>query len=95
MPATVRQADICTGHGCWSPRPNVSWSNNVFINDLGAHRTTDAWSVHCCLLACHGSSMGAGSPNVYVNDLQQARIGDPVLCGSVCATGSPNVFAND
>ena len=97
MPPAVRQLDVCTGHGCWPSRPNKTWSNNVYINDLGAHRTTDAWEVHCCVIfpfPCHSSVMGPGSPNVYVNDLQQARIGDPVACGSFCAAGSPNVHVN-
>jgi len=94
MPPAVRQSDICTGHGCWPSRPNASWSGDVFINNLGAHRTGDAWAVHCCGPACHGSVMGQGSPNVNVNGVPLARIGDPVVCGSVAISGSPNVFVN-
>ncbi len=94
MPSAHRQNDICTGHGCYPPRPNSSWSGNVIVNNLGWHRKSDSWQVHCCPPPCHGSNLAAGSPNVYVNNLQAGRIGDPVACGSACATGSGNVFAN-
>ena len=97
MPPAVRQGDVCTGHGCWPSRPNASWSGDVFINSLGAHRTGDKWQIHCCVVfpfPCHSSVMGQGSPNVFVNGRPLARIADPVACGSACATGSPNVFVN-
>lgn len=93
MPPCVRFTDISSGH-CFSPRPNVEASPNVFYNNLGAHRVTDAWAVHCCGPVCHNGSQAAGSPNVFVNNLQQARIGDAISCGDAAATGSPNVFAN-
>ncbi|MBV5301932.1 MAG: PAAR domain-containing protein [Methylococcales bacterium] len=98
MPAAHRHTDVCTGHGCWPPRPNIEGSPNVFVNNLGSHRETDQWSSHCyCIppFPCHGGNLASGSPNVYVNGLQKGRIGDPVNCGSKCATGSPNVFVND
>lgn len=91
MPAAARLADICTGHGCYSSRPNVQASSDVFINDRGAHRQGDAWATHCCFIFCHGSVLAAGSPTVYTNDRQQGRVGDPVACGSRVATGSPDV----
>jgi len=47
MPAAVRHTDICSGHGCYPPRPNNQASTNVFINDLGSHRLTDSWAPHC------------------------------------------------
>ncbi len=94
MPAAHRHTDICTGHGCWPPRPNIQGSPNVFVNVLGSHRVTDAWHVHCCGPACHGSVQCSGSPNVFVNLLPHARIGDAVCCGSRNATGSHNVFIN-
>lgn len=90
---TARLADVCTGHGCWPSRPNVSASPNVFINNRGAHRQGDAWATHCCV-GCHASVLAAGSPNVFVNNRQLGRVGDPVACGSLIADGSPNVFAN-
>lgn len=97
MPAAHRETDICTGHGCFPPRPNAIQSTNVAVNSLFWHRQSDAWQTHTCVVfpfPSHASTLASGSPNVYVNSLQAARIGDPVACGSKCATGSPNVFAN-
>lgn len=93
MPAAVRFGDQCTGHGCFPPRVNTGASEDVFINGIGAHRTGDGWSVHCCGIPCHGSTMGPGSGTVFVNGSRLARVGDPVNCGSAAAQGSPNVFA--
>jgi hypothetical protein len=48
MTAAHRHTDICTGHSpCFPPRPNAQASPNVFINNLGSHRLTDAWQSHC------------------------------------------------
>jgi len=47
MPAAVRLGDSSCGHGCWPSRPNIEASENVFINQKGAHRVGDAWDVHC------------------------------------------------
>lgn len=93
MPAVTRLGDICTGHGCWPPRPSISASPNVFANFIPVHRQGDKWAVHCCK-SCHGGVLAQGSPNVFVNNKQLGRIADPVSCGSQVASGSPNVFAN-
>lgn len=92
MPAVVRLGDICTGHGCFPPRPNVQASGDVRINGIGAHRRGDGWGVHCCGI-CHGSVLAVGSSTVFVNGQQLARIGDAVACGSAAAQGSHNVYA--
>ena len=94
MPPVVRKGDICTGHGCFPPRNNSSWSPNVFANNKNVHRKGDSWVPHKCGKKSHGSNLAAGSPNVFANNKAIGRIGDPVACGSSCATGSPNVFAN-
>lgn len=95
MPGVVRLSDICTGHGCWPPRPNVQASTDVFVNSRGAHRVGDAWASHCCPGdGCHASVACTGSPNVYVNSKAVCRCGDAVCCGSSMATCSGNVFAN-
>lgn len=94
MPAAHRHRDVCTGHGCWGSRPNAEASADVFVNGLGWHRVGDGWESHCCGPACHGGSLAAGSPTVFVNGRAAGRIGDPVSCGSSCATGSPDVFAD-
>jgi len=93
MPAVHRLGDIGTGHGCYPSRPNIQASPNVYVNSISVHRQGDAWATHCCGPSCHASVLAAGSSTVYINSLQCARIGDPVACGSACATGSPNVFA--
>jgi uncharacterized Zn-binding protein involved in type VI secretion len=90
MPAAVRYGDLCTGHDTCRPRPNVQASRNVFINNLGAHRYGDRWTIHCL----HSGNQASGSSDVYVNGLPQARVGDVVSCGSHNLTGSFNVYVN-
>jgi len=94
MPGAARLTDKCTGHGCFPSRPNTAASNDVFTNDLGAHRQGDAWRTHTCT-GSHGGNLASGSPNVFINDKQAGRIGDPVSCGSKVRTGSDNVFINN
>lgn len=94
MPASVRLADVCTGHGCFPSRPNDQGSPNVFVNDRPVHRLGDHWVTHCCPPPCHDGVASSGSPNVFANDKARCRIGDAVSCGSSMATGSPNVFVN-
>lgn len=47
MPGVGRKTDICTGHGCFPPRPTAQWSPDTFVNGLNVHRQTDAWESHC------------------------------------------------
>lgn len=89
---TARLADICTGHWCWPPRPNVQGSPNVFVNSRPHHRMGDAWMIHCCGLKCHSSRTCMGSSTVFVNSRPAARVGDMVCCTSSIMTGSFNVF---
>jgi uncharacterized Zn-binding protein involved in type VI secretion len=94
MPAATRLGDICTGHGCWPPRPSNGASPNVFVNGKAWHRQGDTWSPHTCpsIPETHASSLAAGSSTVFINGKQAGRIGDPVACGSSVATGSSSVF---
>ena len=92
MPSVCRLSDVCTGHGCFPPRPNVSASGDVFVNSRGAHRVADAWAVHCCK-SCHPGNTVTGSSSVFVNGRALARVGDAVNCGSRIASGSPTVYA--
>jgi len=64
------------------------------VNDIAWHRKTDHWEEHCCL-DCHDSNLAEGSDTVFANDLEVARINDPVACGSLCLEGSPDTFAGD
>lgn len=93
MPAVTRLGDVCTGHGCFPPRPSSSASGDVFVNGIAVHRQGDSWSSHCCGPACHGGALASGSGTVFVNGKMIGRIGDPVDCGSAVAVGSSNVFA--
>ncbi len=93
MPAAHRLGDICTGHECYPPRPNIEASPDVIVNGKGWHRKADLWDVHCCPPVCHDGSAQDGSATVFVNGQPACRIGDPVDCGSKMATGSPDVFA--
>lgn len=43
----------------------------------------------------HQTPYASGSPDVYANDENVVRIGDPTYCGDPAASGSPNVFANN
>jgi uncharacterized Zn-binding protein involved in type VI secretion len=64
----VRLGDICTGHGCFPPRPCISGSPNVFANSIPVHRIGDKWPPHCCpKKGCHPSTQCSGSPNVFSN----------------------------
>lgn len=94
MPPVTRLGDVCTGHASWPPRPNTSASPNVFVNSIAVHRKGDSWAVHCNHQpVCHASVLASGSGTVFTNNIDTARIGDPVACGSSVAQGSPNVFA--
>jgi len=94
MPGASRLGDICTGHGCFPSRPNISASEDVFVNDIGSHRVGDMWDVHCCA-SCHDGVTIQGSPDVFVNDQPKARIGDAVDCGSMILEGSEDVLVNE
>lgn len=94
MTAAHRHRDLCTGHGCWPSRPNLTASPDVFVNNKGSHRVGDEWEIHCCG-GCHGGQLAEGSPTVFVNGRAKGRIGDPVNCGSYCMEGSPDVFVDD
>lgn len=92
MPAFVRVGDLCTGHGCFPPRPCIQGSPNVFANGKSINRVGDAWGVHCnckCENA-HSGVTARGSSSIRINSIPAARVGDPINCGSACAQGSFN-----
>lgn len=95
MPPAHRLGDICTGHGCWPPRPSCAGSGNVFINSIPANRVGDGYPPHPCPPAPpHPAVSAAGSPNVFTNSKAQVRVGDAVSCGGSAAVGSGNVIVN-
>jgi len=91
MPAATRLGDLSAGH-CFNPRGNSSASENVIINNKGAHRVSDTWPSHKCGKSSHPSVTIGGSATVFINNLAAARIGDPLDCGDVIAQGSENVM---
>jgi len=90
-----RLTDLCTGHGCWPPRPLVTASPDVITNFLNQGRRTDLYAPHCGGPPCHIGEIVRGSQTVFTNFLDTARTGDPVDCGSRCGTHSPDVFTGD
>lgn len=96
MPTAVRLGDICTGHFRAGPRPCISASSDTFINGRGATRVGDTWALHGFGkgVTPHFGTQVTGSPNVYVNGAQLARVGDTINCGSRNAKGSNNVIVN-
>lgn len=48
-----------------------------------------------CPLPGHGPNpVTAGSPNVLINNLPCARVGDPTACGDAIAVGIPTILVN-
>lgn len=83
--------DISTGHGCYPPRPCITGSDNVLINNRKAMRVTDKFASHCCV-TCHPGQLSSGSSTVFINSLPAGRIGDRVSCGDFVMTGSNDVL---
>lgn len=95
MPGAARLTDVCTGHPpCWGSRPNCQGSPDSWANGLMAHCFSHAWSAHCCGPPCHGSTLCAGSPDVFVNNLPWGRCNDAVCCGGTVASCSTDVILN-
>jgi uncharacterized Zn-binding protein involved in type VI secretion len=73
-------------------------SEDVFINNRGAHRVGDKWKKHRCSKSKHHGWLYDGSSSVYINNKKAGRIGDPIRggkCSSHVMTGSPDVFIGD
>lgn len=105
MPGATRKGDrtkgICDPKLPCCPHSrrgtNEEVSEDVIINDLGAHRETDEGPCNCP----HAGRFKSieGSPDVLVNDLPQTRIGDETKCKKcglkgVHVTGSDDVIVN-
>ncbi len=90
-----------TGHPCTSSIGCIASQNSVFGNGISLLRRGDALIPHTILVPCgktvcckmHGASIRRGSPNVFVQGVPVARVGDSADKGSM-RQGSPNVFAN-
>ena len=97
MPQVARLGDICTGHSCYPPRPNIEACKTVFCNGRLVHCENDMWAVHSCGGDKHKEKVTIEGyrEKVVVEGDPIARVGDPIGpgCGSRIATGSTNVFA--
>ena len=59
---------------------NFVIENNIVVSNCGP--------------VCHAGTQATGSPNVIINGMAVARVGDSIDCGSSNATGSGNVMVN-
>ena len=91
MPAVVRLGDICSGHGCFPSRPNITGSNKFFIESKAIHRVGDKWAPHTCE-STHDGTQSTGSNKMFVQGKAVARISDKISCGSSNQTGSSKMF---
>lgn len=101
MPAVARKSgndSVSINHPtCQGSTVTAAGSSNVFVNNIGAVRKSDAVQSHTFAPpACpsHAPGLVSFSPNVFVNNLNIGRLGDAYGCGATISSGSPNVFAN-
>ena len=99
MPAVSRKGDsLSTGHICASTTTlDTPGQSTVRANSILIARVSDPTVSHpfppAPPCAPHVANVNAGSPNVYVEGLAVARIGDSTDAGAM-TSGSGNVFAN-
>ena len=99
MPAVSRKGDsLTTGHICASTTTlNTPGQGTCFANSILIARVSDPTVSHpfppAPPCAPHVANVNAGSPNVFVEGLAVARIGDSADAGAM-TSGSGNVFAN-
>ena len=99
MPAVSRKGDsLSTGHICTSTTTlDTPGQGTCFANSILIARVSDPTVSHPFppLPPCapHVANVNAGSPNVFVEGLAVARIGDSTDQGAM-TSGSGNVFAN-
>jgi len=99
MPAVSRKGDsLTTGHVCASTTTlDTPGQGTCFANSILIARVSDPTVPHpnppAPLCPNHVANVNAGSPNVFVEGLKVARIGDSADAGAM-TSGSGNVFAN-
>ena len=99
MPAVSRKGDsLSTGHICASTTTlDTPGQGTCFANSILIARVSDPTVSHpfppAPPCAPHVANVNVGSPNVYVEGLSVARIGDSTDAGAM-TSGSGNVFAN-
>ena len=99
MPAVSRKGDsLSTGHICASTTTlDTPGQGTCFANSILIARVSDPTVSHpfppAPPCAPHVANVNAGSPNVFVEGLAVARIGDSADAGAM-TSGSGNVFSN-
>ena len=99
MPAVSRKGDsLSTGHICTSTTTlDTPGQGTCFANSILIARVSDPTVSHPFppLPPCapHVANVNVGSPNVFVESLAVARIGDSADSGNM-TSGSGNVFSN-
>ena len=99
MPAFSRKGDeLSTGHICASTTTlDTPGQGTCFANSILIARVSDPTVSHpfppAPPCAPHVANVNVGSPNVFVEGLAVARIGDSADSGNM-TSGSGNVFAN-
>ena len=99
MPAVSRHTDsLSTGHICASTTTlDTPGQGTCFANSLLIARVTDPTVSHpfppAPICNPHVANVNVGSPNVFVESLPVARLGDSADSGNMIS-GSDNVFAN-
>lgn len=88
MPPVTRKGDLCTGHGCWPPRPSTEGEERFTIGGRPVHLQGQEWAAHTCKTT-HAGTLASGSSRFTVAGRGIGRVGDPVSCGSQVAQGDP------
>lgn len=101
MPAIARNSgtdSVSINHPtCQGSTVTAAGSGDVFVNNIGVVRSSDAVESHTFAPpACpsHAPGLDSFSANVFANNLNIGRLGDSYGCGATISSGSPDVFAN-
>lgn len=101
MPAVARKSgtdSVSINHPtCQGSTVTNVGSGNVFANNIGVVRKSDAVQSHTFappVCPSHAPGLVSFSPNVFANNLNIGRLGDAYGCGATISSGSGNVFAN-
>ena len=95
MAAAARVGDSTTPHEDWSGGTISEGSANVVVEGAALSGVGDAGTPHShlpSLLPPHPTLVSGGSGTVLVNGKPVARVGDPMVCGSVISSGSGTVI---
>ena len=97
MPAITFEGALCTGDGCFPPRPNNDGDSTFLVNGTPAHVEGNSWPVHSCGDNQHPGELASGSPTFLINGQEAGRIGDPLGggCSAAVAEGDETFLVDD